>query len=201
MPTAHLEPADNPYRSPASLNPAWETSTSHDYGADELIELRAFVGPRADKYLRKWTPRLDNPVDGDCGFNWAAFFLTSYWLGYRRMYAGAFLVTATFVGLGIGQEVLFVKVLKLRAVPIGVNLIVWAMVHFVCGLYANRWYLTRAQAAVAAAHQQRLEGQMLLLNLVNRGGTSWLGILAAFLFTFLASVIGVMLLLGIHFST
>ncbi|MBD7964948.1 DUF2628 domain-containing protein [Fictibacillus norfolkensis] len=57
----------------------------------KLIE---FVGEKKkDYYLKKW--QKDN------NFNWAAFFLTLLWLGYRKMYTPIFLVLDAFLAIDI----------------------------------------------------------------------------------------------------
>jgi hypothetical protein len=43
-------------------------------------EVRAFVGPNSDYYLRAWQPALPGPGRAS-GFNIAAFFLCGLWLG------------------------------------------------------------------------------------------------------------------------
>lgn len=47
-------------------------------------ELRAFVGRRADYYLSAWAPRLEGK--SDFRFNLAGFFLSVFWMSYRRLY-------------------------------------------------------------------------------------------------------------------
>ena len=61
------------------------------------------------------------------------------------------------------------------------------MVNLVCALYANSWYLSHTQRAIALAHAKQLEGQHLLMELVRRGGTSWMGCIGVF---FLTGVVG-----------
>ena len=96
---AELDPHENPNRSTA----VWDGPTHGGYEDANLLELRAFVGPRAAYYLRKWLPRLDDPHDGQVGMNWVALLMPALWLGYRRMYRIAFLLTLGSVGLLFAQ--------------------------------------------------------------------------------------------------
>ena len=172
---AQYDQIENPYSSTATLEPAADASES---------ELRAFVGPRSDFYLRKWAPRLADS-SGDCGMNWAAFFLTSFWLAYRKMYAATFVYYAAIILLMIAEQFVFVVLIG-SAVPGAVGLIVNLLVCLVCGLYGNAWYLAHTRGKIAAARKQGLQDEPLLIHLMNRGGTS---LLSAFGLNFLISMV------------
>src|SRR5262245_28088630 len=49
----------------------------------EMERLRAFVGSKGNYYLNRWMTVLRGW--DDAGFNWAAFFWSGLWLGYRKM--------------------------------------------------------------------------------------------------------------------
>jgi hypothetical protein len=147
-------------------------------------ELRAFVGPRSDYYLRKWAPRLEDPK-GEVGMNWAAFFLTAFWMAYRKMYAATFIFYGVVMLLTIVQQVAFVGILGSEAVPAGVGLIVNIAVALVCGLCGNAWYLNHTRRKIAAAQAQGLQGENLNYHLARRGGTS---LAASFGMVFLGSL-------------
>jgi hypothetical protein len=152
---------------------------------EQVAALQSFVGPRAEFYLRKWAPRLLDP-SGETGMNWAAFFLTAFWFGYRKMYAALAIFFGVVLLLTILLEVVFVGILKLDVLPPGVNLIMNLMVSIVCGLCANSWYLAHAQRAINKARAQGLEDEHLHFVLARQGGTS---LLAAFGLTFAAGII------------
>jgi len=162
---------------------------------EQVAALQAFVGPRAEFYLRKWAPRLLDP-SGETGMNWAAFFLTSFWFGYRKMYAAVAIYFGVVMLLAILLQVVFVGILKLDILPPGVNLIMNLMVSIVCGLCANSWYLAHAQRAINKARAQGLEDEHLHFVLERQGGTS---LLAAFGLTFVVGVIfvAVFVVLGV----
>jgi hypothetical protein len=175
-PIAQYDEIDNPYRSTATLEMAGEVTET---------ELRAFVGPKFDYYLRKWGPKLEDP-SADCGMNWAAFFLSGFWFPYRKMYAATFILYGVSLALAILQQVVFVAVIGAETVPPGVGLIMNVAVALVCGLYGNAWYLAHTQRKIAEAHAQGYQGDHLMYHLARKGGTS----LAASLgLAFLASII------------
>lgn len=180
--TAQFDQANNPYRSAAALELAEDA-----LDVDET-ELRAFVGPRADYFLRKWAPRLQDP-SGDVGMNWAALFLGTFWTAYRKMYRVTFIFIGVMILLAIAQQIVFVSLLGGEAVPPGVGAIVNVMSAIVCGLCGNSWYLTHTKRAISAARAGGFQDDHLLYELSRRGGTSWLAVFAMmgliFVLTFL----------------
>lgn len=143
---------------------------------DELTEheVRAFVGPRSDRYLEQWRPLLTAAGSGarDAGFNWSAFFLSGLWLPYRKMYK----VAAIFYGIilleSLFEELVFVEVLGWPAAPNAVGTAVGLIVAIVCGRLGNRWYLDHTRAKVAELRDQGVEDYRYLQTLAERGGAS-----------------------------
>jgi Protein of unknown function (DUF2628) len=167
---AQFDQAENPYRSSGCGTLAAE----HEETLQGLPnELCFFVGRNADYYLKKWAPRLDDP-QADVGMNWAAFLLTGLWLAYRKMYAFAFIFFGAAILERFMEAVVFLGLLRLPAVPGGVNLIYSLASAIICGLFGNSWYLSHARRKVAEVHAQGLEGERLLFTLSQRGGTSLL---------------------------
>ncbi len=106
VPSALLEPADNPYRS--KMN--WDSPTTRGgYTDADLIELRAFVGSNVEHFLRKWLPRLEDPQHGDVGFSWICLFFPYLWFGYRRMYKVGLLLTGTSCLVLVLQQIVFLN--------------------------------------------------------------------------------------------
>ena len=164
-PVAEYDQLENPYRSTQ-----FATSEPEPIGIDEL---RAFIGGNAAYYLRKWTPRLTSP-DGECGMNWAAFFFSTFWMFYRKMYRNAFLFMGAAVIVSLVLSVLFLVVFHAETVPSSVNAIVNVLFSLVCGMFGNAWYLSHASQKIAAARAQGLTGDRLLFTLRQKGGTSLL---------------------------
>jgi hypothetical protein len=170
-PVAEYDQLENPYR-----------STQYAAAEPELIgidELRAFVGGNAVYYLRKWTPRLTSP-DGECGMNWAAFFLTSMWMFYRKMYRNGLICIGAGMLTSLGLNVLFLLAFRTPTVPFSATLIVNVLFCLVCGAFGNAWYLSHTERKIAMARAQGLTGDRLLFTLQQRGGTSLLMVFLVF---------------------
>lgn len=176
---AQFGAANNPYRSATA-----GTADSLDELAleDQIYALQAFVGPRANFYLRKWIHRLEDP-NGDTGWNWAAFFLCGLWLGYRKMYMAVVMLLAASVFVAIAQQIFFVVVLGLKDLPTGVNLIVNVVTCVVCGAGGNGWYLNHAKRQIAKCRAQGFQDEQLRIALAQRGGTSLFSAFTMFFLT------------------
>src|SRR5262245_25293633 len=105
--SAPFDGLENPYASPQTAPERTGLSTSGDALEQEL---RAFVGPRADVYLRKWAPLLYG--SGQAGFNWPAFLLAGIWLPYRKMYAVSLIFYGAIVAESVLEEVVFAGILR-----------------------------------------------------------------------------------------
>ena len=183
---AEFEQANNPYRASAYEDESLAAAPA-DLPVDEL---RAFVGGKAEYYLRKWEPRLIDPT-ADAGMNWAAFWLPGMWIAYRKMYAIALIYTAIHLVFYVAMNVIFVVVLKMPQTPLAVFLIGGAVNSIICGLFANAWYLGHARVRHRRARAQGLEHEFLLHTLAVRGGTSIAGCIGMwFLSFFLGFVVG-----------
>lgn len=166
--SADFNQPENPYRATAaaSLPPVPGES-----GNPEAALLRAFVGPRSDYFLKKWESRLAWH-GGAVGMNWAAFFFGLFWFGYRKMYRAAVTLFGALVVLSVVEDILFELVLKMPEVPVGFSRIENLVIGYFCGAFANSWYLSHARRAIAESQAQGLQGEALLQDLSNRGGTS-----------------------------
>jgi Protein of unknown function (DUF2628) len=155
------------------------TSTDGTVAIDPRTEqeLRAFVGSNANFYLRAWAPVLTGQ-GRITRVNVAAFFLASFWLGYRKMYARFLLLAGILIVEGLMEFVVFAAILEVREVPWAPGMVVGFIAGIVCGLCANRWYLSDARRAIAKVRAMGLDEAAHLRELARRGGTT---ILAPFL--------------------
>lgn len=163
---------ENPYAAPQATLSA-DAAVTEDPATRQL---RAFVGPRAHVYLRKWA--------GDSGFNWPAFFFSGLWIAYRKMYR----VTAIFFGavlvISIAEEVLFVHILGEPEAPPALDHAVNLVLALVCGFSGNRWYLSHARRVIAEVRALGLPDDASIDMISRRGGTNLLaaiGILLLFM--------------------
>jgi hypothetical protein len=150
---------------------AWQPPGGPPLGGENEQRLREYVGPNSDYYLRKWGD-MDRS-GSSTSWNFAAFFLTAWWLAYRKMVVPALLV---LVGI-IAAAALGLLASEVRPALALVSLLFLGIPIFL-GLMGNKLYRNQAQRALAdpaAAHPGALQ---------SRGGTSIglaLGLLAAYI--------------------
>lgn len=93
-PTGNSQPYSSHYGEYSPFHVAMDPygGISPDEQIEDLTasELAAFVGPNTAYYL----PRFQKMArkDSKCSWNWAAFFLTPYWLLYRKNYVSGILL-------------------------------------------------------------------------------------------------------------
>lgn len=188
MPT--YDEIENPYAAPVSPVPPPGTSPSST-GLEE-DDLAAFVGPRADTYLKKWQPALRGY--GRAGFNWAAFLFTGLWLPYRKLYR----ITLVFYGLtfavGILSELFFVELMQRGESPPELDRLISFAITMAVGMLANGWYLAHARRQIAQVDALGLVGEQRHLELTRRGGTNPLALLVCLVATIL--IIGALTVLS-----
>lgn len=194
-PSAQLE-FENPYQSTATLA---ETAAINS-ATDELIELRAFVGPKFEHYLRKWHPRLDDPQNGDVGISWVGFFITAWWMGYRKMYAPLVLYLFASSAAMLGLQALFIYGLNQPQAPLLAVCVATALIQVVCMLYANAWYLQHATGQIERLKNSGYKGNELLIQLARRGGTSVLGVILSFFVCGMASLVSNLIAVAMVFA-
>ena len=142
--------------------------------ADEEADLRAVVGPNADFYLASWRQAAAGR-DGGFGFNRAAFFLSYFWLGYRRMYWPAVGLFAIMLAESLLEELVFCVLLGFERPPIILGLIVGFTLAVVCGACANRWYLAHVRQVISDVRRGNPDEPVDRAALRARGGTSFAG--------------------------
>jgi hypothetical protein len=155
-------------------------------------ELRAFVGPNADGYLKSWQPALSGE-GGPTGFRWAAFFWPGLWLGYRKMYAAALILYGLLLVETALEPVVFVSVLKTPDAVRGLATLVALVTGVVTGTFGNGWYLARARRVIAEVRSLDLSEEDHLKELAARGGTSFGASVGPFLLFVLAVLVIVLI--------
>jgi|CXWL01.1.fsa_nt_gi hypothetical protein len=156
-------------------------------------EIRAFVGPRADYYLKNWRRAVDGPGK-DTGFNWSALFFTVMWLPYRKMYRVAGIFLGVILLETILEEVIYVGILGRPEAPVGPGHVLGLVACIVCGGYANDWYLSHARKIIAEIRDQGLPEDAYFEALARRGRTSLLASSSFMVIFFLAGVVTLSLL-------
>jgi Tfp pilus assembly major pilin PilA len=143
-------------------------------------EYEAFVGMGADYYAPRFT-RFDS--GGRLfGWHWPAFFVSSLWFLYRKMWGHAliYLLAAPFVALILSV---------IAGVALGAEAGVWcfialtALMWIAVPLFANFLYWRHARSEINSV-AARLVGDARTQEIERRGGTTWWGVAVAFASSF-----------------
>ncbi|RZT21524.1 DUF2628 domain-containing protein [Fictibacillus sp. BK138] len=141
--------------------------------ADVLIDtpqgekLALFVGEKKkDFYFKK--RQKDN------SWNWAAFFLTFLWLGYRKMYLPILFVLIGFLAIDI-------IALLLGTISTTVDTSMGFALSGGLGVGGNLIYKRHAQKQINEIEKHSVSEKVKMHEIRKRGGTSWMGVLLALL--------------------
>ena len=151
-------------RSPHQTVDPTRREAAPEAGATRAL-YRAAIGPRNTSYYLTRFLRFDIPGHSRRSWNWAACFLTFYWLLYRRMFAAAFVYL-------LGLPVLFAAVSATATSFVNANVfvVVYAFISFIVQFvlvptYANAFYYRHIRVRVRRVVQSGLpleEGVRLL---------------------------------------
>ncbi len=145
-----------------------------------VAEYESFVGMNRDYYV----PRFVSFDSGGrlLGWHWPAFFVSSLWLLYRKMWGPAliYLLAAPFVtlllsvivGVSLSADAGFLTAGAL-------TLLCWIAVP----MFANVLYWRHARAEINSV-AVRLVGDARLVEIERRGGITWWGVATAFASSF-----------------
>ena len=159
--------------------------------ADESISdeeyYKAIIGPKnQDYYLRQFS-RFDDEGKAGTTWHWPAFFVSFYWLLYRKMWLNAlmyfifpYLFLVLFGILGVAARG-----------SAGLLILVGYLLYFVAifilfPMYANALYYRQCKKTIAAVCSTSHNTQRQLGELSGKGGTSIVVIFVIFIFTFIA---------------
>lgn len=164
-----------------------EDSTSQHKAAPngsltERDKVALFIGPNAGRYLELYDATIVNeanqqaksadapmaeeqkPGTSPASFNVAAFFVTPFWLFYRKLYLWAFgwtIISATVSYLFDSASLLF-----------DVGWVVWFISTFVAAVFFDNYYIARARKLIRDIETQNLAHEIELDSIRRRGGTS-----------------------------
>lgn len=142
----------------------------------ERNKFENFIGHTQDYYYQKWI--INDGKLEKWGFNWIAFFLGIIWFGYRKMYIwmfGIFIIEllliiifwiAMFGGFGTIFYISFFTIPILR---------------LLLGMFANKMYFHHVQEKVNKIELQSTTTADFINALKNKGNTSGLVSLLAFI--------------------
>jgi hypothetical protein len=147
---------------------------------------RAVLGPKNQDYYMGQFALFDAEGKTGASWHWPAFFVTFYWLLYRKMWLAAlgyfilpsllyWLVGAIAGALAHGAGVQAVW-----------NLVYLAGILFLPPMYANALYYKHCKKKIAAARAASPNTQRQLRELTGKGGTSGIVMIILLFFVFVA---------------
>jgi Tfp pilus assembly major pilin PilA len=162
--------------SPAPATAAQATAASDD----ELLD--AAIGPVNKSFYR---PKFDRFAagQGSVSWNWPAFFVTIFWMLYRRMYAYALLVWLVLPIVFVIVAVIIGGISGDPGVYAGTYYLLWMVTGFVIiPMFANRLYYRHATNKIARARALFNNEEDQLREVYRTGGTGGAGIIVAVIF-------------------
>ncbi len=121
--------------------------------------IRLFVQKNADYYIAKW--KIMAASGSKISWNWSAFFFTSLWFGYRKMFLYAFLYLLLNV---------------LSVVPL-YGFFLWLALWVGVGMFGNYLYAKKTYEKLFVLRQAYPEEQDFKSTVAKEGGTSIFGII------------------------
>ncbi|MBY7144621.1 DUF2628 domain-containing protein [Virgibacillus sp. NKC19-3] len=151
---------------------AVDTDNSEEVTFEEDMQL--FVGRNHAFYDKKWKKAEEK---NGVSFNFAAFFLSALWLGYRKMYKLVLYMALLFLAIDlilyfIGYEYEFARV---DPIDQGINI----GVAVTLGIYGNYLYKKEAEKRVQTIRNTTTTTDEKEKQLQNKGGKVWYGPLLA----------------------
>ena len=142
-------------------------------GLTDLERLNGFVGEKAKTYRRKWKIHessdfhLSKTTSFHFTWNWASFFFSTSWLGYRKMYLEVLIFSLLS---------LLIDFLSSGITSVVINIIYW----FGIGIIGNYLYLRKAKRVINSVKKLNLTPLEELTMLRKKGGSSIGGIFISF---------------------
>jgi Tfp pilus assembly major pilin PilA len=154
-----------------------ETVPAQDQG--EEMHYRAAVGPRADKYVPQFL-RFDRPGSTRASWHWPAFFVSFYWLLYRRMFWQAVVYLVGAMLLGFVCSLAFVAALGERNGTLAALAVSLAVCFIAIPIVAKALYHSHIKRRIAKVTQSGLDN-LQALRALERGPQTSAVVLIVFL--------------------
>ncbi len=171
------------------------TPNQDDYLENPSLWLRTFIGDKNQAFYFSHFSRFRSLKRTAISWNWPAFFITFYWLLYRKMWLNALLYTIlTYLAL---IPVFIVAALHGGSNAFGIAYIVYLLALFILpALFANGLYYKHFERKLQLTRETRKSNQWQLGMLSEKGGTSH-GALIALLIAMLIFMLGILLAIAI----
>lgn len=161
-------------------------------GSENLEFYEAVIGPKNQSYYSRHFQNFDREGRARVSWHWPAFFMTFYWLLYRKMWLYAliyfvspyiFLIPIAAIGAMAGASS--------DTVTGFLYLVYLAGVLLLPPLYANALYYKSCKNKIVQAKASSRDVQRQFGELSGRGGTSGIVLVIVFIFAFVA-IIGIL---------
>ncbi len=170
--------SESPYKSP-------EAEVAIASGSGDLRE--EFIGPKNTSYYLNQFDKFD-AGGGAIGWHWPAFFVTWFWLAYRKMWAWFFAYWFLFPIVMVLISVTFTTLVD----PVVGGLVYFLGYFLIPPLFANRLYYGHAKEKIAKAKISSPDPQAQALAAARLGGTSnvfiFVAVLAVMMIGILAAI-------------
>ena len=139
------------------------------------IELQAFVGPRAERYWRRWRWYIEHDRRS-AGTLWPPFFFNFIWFLYRRIYRELWvpivLVVVVAFPAAVYEALQEVSTGVPYAMPRGVDMVLNLAVGFTTSWFGSALYLRKLRRTVVLVRATSTTPESALQLLQSAGGTS-----------------------------
>lgn len=160
--------------------------------SDSLGFYKAAIGVKNQSYYIRIFQRFDSDGKTGVSWNWPAFFITFYWLLYRKMWRNALIYFLLPYLAMIPLGVIGAMAGSSENALIGFGYIIYLLGTFLLPpLYANALYYKHCNAKIKKAKASSRDIQDQISDLSGRGGTSNAAIIILLVFVFIA-VIGIL---------
>lgn len=141
------------------------------------------VGTKNQYYYLQKFQEFDRAGGAGFSWHWPSFFVSFYWLLYRKMWGKAawYFVLPYLIGLVAGFIAMVINDRSGGLVSF-VSFIYFIGIWVVPPLYANAWYYTHCQKLIADSHIQTRDPERQLGILEAKGGTSSIALILIMIF-------------------
>src|SRR5699024_4579152 len=146
------------------------SNTDSDPDSTFKHSLKNYIGKNEEFYFKKWNLNENGEPSKRVSTNWAGFFLTFIWAGYRKMYGTLFIMFTAFLVLDIIMLLTDIDSIQINN-SIGIAISVMFLLN------GNLLYYDKAKKQINK--NKSLGAEEATAELKRNGGTSKLGVLFA----------------------
>ncbi len=174
-------------------------TSSSDQSLSDKDLMTAFIGPKNQSFYLGHFSGFEKNKRAGISWHWPAFFVTFYWLLYRKMWLNAFLywilpyillIPLVIVAALLGDS-------ETTKVVLGIGYMLYLLAYFFLPpIYANALYYRHYKKKLAETRLASRDAQRQLGILSEKGGTSNIAIIILIIFSFIA-MFGILLAIAI----